>query len=246
MLVFFEQVFSHMIVNHQYKFIFLKTRKTAGTSIEIALSRFCGPNDVVTPITPGDEVKRQELGYRGPQNYHIPLYRYRLSDWRALMRERKSKKFFNHAPAWYVRQYLGKKIWNGYFKFCFERNPFDKAISAYYWYRRPRNGEEDFDGYLRLPSERERLTNWGIYTLNDEIVVDYVGRYERLNEDLGFVIQQIGLPGQVALPLAKAGIRPDRSHYSQKLSAYARGHIESICAREIDAFSYEWVDSAQS
>ncbi|MEL6382956.1 MAG: chondroitin 4-O-sulfotransferase, partial [Cyanobacteria bacterium J06626_18] len=32
-----------MIISHEYKFIFLKTRKTAGTSIEIALSKFCGP-----------------------------------------------------------------------------------------------------------------------------------------------------------------------------------------------------------
>ena len=58
-----------MIISHDYKFIFLKNRKTAGTSIEIALSKFCGPNDVITPISPEDEATRKELGYRGPQNY---------------------------------------------------------------------------------------------------------------------------------------------------------------------------------
>ena len=30
------------------EFIFIKTRKTAGTSIEIALSNFCKPEDIIT------------------------------------------------------------------------------------------------------------------------------------------------------------------------------------------------------
>jgi hypothetical protein len=32
-----------MIVSHRYRYIFIKTKKTTGTSIEIALSRHCGP-----------------------------------------------------------------------------------------------------------------------------------------------------------------------------------------------------------
>lgn len=49
-----------MIISHKYKFIFLKTKKTAGTSFEIALSRYLGEDDVVTPISPECEALRQE------------------------------------------------------------------------------------------------------------------------------------------------------------------------------------------
>jgi len=39
-----------MIISHKYKFIFIKTRKTAGSTIEYNLSSFLGPNDVITPL----------------------------------------------------------------------------------------------------------------------------------------------------------------------------------------------------
>ena len=70
-----------MIISHKFKFIFLKTNKTAGASIEIALSKFCGEKDIITPISPEDEQIRRSLGYRGPQNYMVPLSRYSFSDW---------------------------------------------------------------------------------------------------------------------------------------------------------------------
>ena len=37
-----------MIVSHKHKFIFFKTRKTAGSSIQVALANHCGPDDIIT------------------------------------------------------------------------------------------------------------------------------------------------------------------------------------------------------
>ena len=77
-----------MIISHKYKFIFLKTNKTAGTSIEIALSKFCGPKDVITPISLEDEEIRKELGYRGPQNYLSPPWDYTYKGVAAFLKKR--------------------------------------------------------------------------------------------------------------------------------------------------------------
>ena len=54
-----------MIASHAHRFIFLKTRKTAGTSVEIALSKACGPDDVITVTSPEDEELRTAAGGRG-------------------------------------------------------------------------------------------------------------------------------------------------------------------------------------
>ena len=51
-----------MIICHKYKFIFIKTRKTAGTTIELNLSLVLPDDAVVTPFG------RPEAGHR-PRNY---------------------------------------------------------------------------------------------------------------------------------------------------------------------------------
>jgi len=228
-----------MIINHKYKFIFLKTRKTAGTSIEIALSQFCGANDIITRLHKESEPMRQALGFRGSQNRDVPLRFYSKFDWVKLLLFQKRKRFSNHVSAHFIRENIGEEIWNSYFKFCFERNPFDKAISRYYWSTsEPR--PEIYD-YL-LSARIDLLSNWDIYTVNDHVAVDFVGRYENLTDDLAVVTEKIGIPGQLDLPRAKAGYRKNREHYRNVIDTQSRARIELVCAKEITAFNYSWDD----
>ena len=95
------------IVSHAHRFIFLKTAKTAGTSIEVTLSPLCGPEDVVTPIfplEPGHEARNFGVGPR---------------------------KFVNHMGGRQVRKFVGEETYNAYFKFCVEREPVDKCLSHF-------------------------------------------------------------------------------------------------------------------
>lgn len=228
-----------MIISHRHRFIFLKTRKTAGTSIEIALSRFCGPDDVITPILEEDEAVRRELGFRGPQNLEIaerlqrPWDRLRSWWWREPFR------FFNHAPAAWVRRYVDPSVWSSYFKFCFERDPYDKAISRYYWKTRARSEPPPIADFLDR-KERRRISNWPTYTIHDRIAVDFVGRYENLAGDLEEALRRVGLPADFELPHTKTRFRRDKRHYSEVLDAHSRALVDRHCAHELAAFGYRW------
>ncbi len=41
-----------MIISHEHRFIFVKTRKTAGTSVEVFLADHVEPGAIVTPVRP--------------------------------------------------------------------------------------------------------------------------------------------------------------------------------------------------
>ena len=228
-----------MIVSHRHRFIFLKTLKTASTSIEIALSKYCGPLDVITGITPEDEQIRRMLGYPGPQNCGIPVSRYTVKDWLLVVMQRKRLKYYNHMPARRVRTGIGRQVWDSYFKFCFERNPWDRAVSLYFWLNRNRNHRQTFGEFLQNVNKCN-LSNWDIYTIRDKIVIDHIGLYEDLESELEWIAERLMLPGKLLLPRAKSGFREDQRRYREVFGGVERELISKICSREIARFGYEF------
>lgn len=230
-----------MILSHKYKFIFLKTSKTAGTSIEIALSKFCGKEDIITPITKNDEKARRRAGYHGARNYLSPLSDYRSKDFvKLLIKGRRKARFYNHIPAKKAKDFIGESIWNSYYKFCFERNPWDRLISYYYWHYKesPRPTISEFlktDSPLNL---KRRGLN--VYTINGKVAVDKVCLYENISEELEKVRIRLGIPEKLDLPRAKSGYRKDRRHYREVLDQGQKEIIEKIFSEEIALFGYQF------
>jgi len=56
------------------------------------------------------------------------------------------------------------------------------------------------------------------------------------------VRDEVGLPGDIELPKAKGGFRPDRSPYAELMDQPARERIELVCAREIRLMGYAFGD----
>lgn len=233
-----------MIISHKYRFIFIKTVKTAGTSIEVYLSPLCGEADVFTPIVPPVEghEPRNHAGRFNP----LPELAASFSHGEGLVTEGINsfknlllrKRFFPHMAAWKARCRMDRRIWNGYYKFCVERNPWDKTLSHYHMLKHRAGYDMTLDEYL---NNGRFCLNHPKYADSHGLLVDRVLRYDRLNEELGEIFSRLGVPYAGSLDVqAKSGYRKDRTHYRDILTESQRDTIASIYRREIEMHGFEY------
>jgi Sulfotransferase family len=246
---------ARMILSHKHKFIFVKTFKTGGSSLEYVLPRHCGPEDVITPLEPKEEAERLAQFGVAARNHFLPWREYAPLDLikKSITRNWK-KRFHEHSSAHEIRRIVGERIWGEYFTFTIVRNPIDRAVSRYYytneWYRRLKTSSNhaygkwepsSFDQFIRhnpaLINE-----NWPMYTESDEIIVDFVVRYEHLERDLATVSERIGMERNIYEDMkmirAKSGIRPSKEA-SIQTTASQKAFIALLCDREMEAFGYD-------
>jgi hypothetical protein len=217
----------------------MKTRKTAGTSVEIALSRVCGPHDIITGFGPRDEDLRAELGGRGRQNTRKPLTRYTARNYAKLLTRRRWLHAYAHMPAKDVRRLIGRELWNDYTKFTVVRNPWDMVVSYYFFRLREVSNKPTISDWLRNSGDIERLKrDRDKFLINGQLVMDHVCRFENLSEDLTRVWKSLELPGRPELPRAKGDFRTDKRHYRDQLSDADAELIRQAFAVEIGLFGY--------
>ena len=182
-------------VSHAHQFIFLKTRKTAGTSVEMALEPFCRPGR--RRVT---EVTHAHVGACG-------IVGQRLIE--SADKRPQDKAWPSHMAAAVARKRLGDAIWQRYAKVATVRNPFDRAVSFYHFRaqrgRIPVTTDWDttraqFRDFLQGP---HFLADDEIVTLDGHWVVDHLVRVEHLTDDLARTCQALGLPTAIAHALPR-------------------------------------------
>ncbi len=239
-----------MILSFSHRFLFIKTRKTAGTSVEIALSRYCaGPDDVITPISPEDELLRLEHG-RLPQNFSAR--RYREAAYRAIVRTRYQplmkafvrwewprRRFYNHMTMSEVRALVPAARLAGVTSFTIERHPYEKVVSLAHFSKNTRDqrGRELPAIVDSVIAERKYL-NYPQYVVDGAVAVDRVIRHERLVDDLNALMRELDLPALPSLPNAKAGFRTTRKPAAEILSPAQKAQIRTDATFEFDQFGY--------
>ncbi len=235
-----------MLLCHQHKFIFLKTQKTAGTSVEIALSRVMTKDDIVTPLSrrwpwpSEDEKTRQSLGHQGPTNCLAPLQNYTPEElWRLISKGKLKKEFYNHMPAIEAKAKIPEMLWNNYTKISIERNPFDRAISTYYWRTRRSKPSVDINHYIQT-CPAIHLSNWNVYTIEDKIAANFMLSYENLSNDLKRLSETLNISPIIELPRerTKGQFRQDKRPWLEVLDQQSIDRIREVCEKEITAFHY--------
>ncbi len=165
-----------------------------------------------------------------------------------------------------LKPHFSPQWWNSALKFSWVRNPWDRLVSEYCWRRNmflkwprarrarcfysmdhfdsldtfvdtlefPKSVRDDaaqgFDGHLETQLS---------FVLNDSgrVELDFIGRYERFDEDARMVLQLLGL-AQRDIPHAK---KSDRERdYRVYYTPYSRDAVKYFYASDIAEFGYRF------
>ena len=222
-----------MIISHKLKVIYIKLVKVAGSSFEIALSKYCGPDDILTPISPEGKIWKKMGYYRGGQNYKSPTGK---------------SQYPSHIKASRVRKSIPKDVWDNYLKIATIRCPYDAYISLYHFKKhnlqqsKKRNLEENFEECV-INDERIIKYLCGLHE-EGKIIIDFLIRYENLDEDIKKLETKIDCPGLLRTfqsITAKKNIRPKDSASSCEIySKYpnAKLIIDRRCSKLAEKYEF--------
>jgi hypothetical protein len=228
-----------VLISYTREFIFFHVYRVAGSSIRRALEESLG-SEVQRAPRPLQEdrwldrvQRRLRRGSRsgmveGDRRFGPPSYPYQ------------------HIPARELRSRMDAETFDRFFKFGFVRNPWDWQVSQYFFIRQREShpehqlvmGMSDFkaylewkvDGFSRNDLQKTLLTDAG-----GELLVDFVGKFESLDQDFDRVCERLGL--SVDLPRRNASNHRDYREYYDAGSAELVGRV---FRDDIQMFGYEF------
>ncbi len=198
------------IISFRHNFIFIKTTKTAGTSIEVDLSQHVGPKDIVTPILPS-------IAGHHARNYQAPDG---------------SDAFYNHMTAGLIRAGIGAEVFDGMFKFCVEREPVAKCISHFHMLRNsPLHNPEGryqhgWDQYCQAGAFPQDIDKYSEVQDGKRVcLVDAILDYDKLETQLPALLRRLGVEGFSLRTRAKSEYSQNRLVTPEAVSAPQRDKI---------------------
>lgn len=221
-----------MIISHSHKFIFVHIYKCAGTSMAISLGDYGCSQNLSTHATAFEIKSIIETGEF--EKFHWDYYLKKPSEWEVLREN--------------------SNAWNEYFTFAFVRNPFDWMVSLYFWLINSKSNDmSDFARRLGFEGFLKHLRNsifdnfksgsGKIYRrpqskfINDKDgrIVDFVGRFENLNNDFNYVCKRIGV--KESLGKINAG---NHKHYRKYYNENTKAIIRHLYKEDLELFGYEF------
>ena len=226
-----------MIISHRHRFIFVKTEKTASTSLLRVFRDIAGEKDRLYPAD--RSVRRVLLGAGGG----IGKFSF-VADRGGMRRVLPGLVgLHRHARLADIRSFLGPDVFSRYTVVTSERNPFDRQVSLYRHRLRGRSGLADFSRDTCSPLYNllhyNRLDNWGIYNLDGKVGAHHIIRFENLHDDLAEVLKTLGIdPRRYPLAHERRSSRDEDPAWRELYTDAARRRVASWYRRELDYFGY--------
>jgi hypothetical protein len=214
-----------MRISHKHKFVFVSVPKTGSETIRQVLNPF---SDIKSKFEP-------------PYDHHAKSKE---------LREHFNKKGWD---------------WNTYYKFAFVRNPWSLTVSLYFFqrdkvdewsnmenpptwdgfkenfdmFKRQMDRCPTFEDYVNMLNNCPHVhlqSEWMTANNSNKNIIDYVGRFENLQEDFDLICDKIGIPQQ-QLPRKN---KSKHKHYTEYYDDETRQIVEKLHAKDIEMFGYEF------
>jgi len=146
----------------------------------------------------------------------------------------------------HIRDAVGEDVFRNYFKFSFVRNPWDKAVSQFSYMQRRRDlqayiGMKKRDSFVRYLELIQKKTHvqWNLqyeflHDVNGNLEVDFLGRYERYEEDVREATARLGLNTETIPHERKTPHRPYDEYYDKE----TREIVGALYQKDIQTFQY--------
>ncbi|MGC1273666.1 MAG: sulfotransferase family 2 domain-containing protein [Planctomycetaceae bacterium] len=206
------------MLSRQKDFLFIHIPKTGGNSIQSILQKYS--EDQITIEKPyQDGVERFQV--RSPD---LPTRK--------------------HSPLRDYRKLLGSERIRSLFKFAVVRSPWDRLVSSYFSPHRG-NTEWNRDEFVALVNESPSMVSFldsrnlpSLVNpfLRPRVDVDFVIRFENLQEDFDRVCDRLGIPREQLPHRNQSSRKPYQEYYDGELRELVGKHY----ADDVWAFGYEF------
>jgi len=211
-----------MLLSYDPPFIFIHIDKAAGSSLYAALEQHF--------VARAKNRLRRRLVCLGQINRIFGLHR--------------ALEFPPHVRAETVKRCLPPQFYARSFKFAFVRNPWDRLVSRYAYLLRSKNhprhkfikAMHSFEDYLswEIARGKMRQTDY-VCDARGNLIVDFIGYFERLNEDFAKVCAQLNVKAE--LPRANTSSHRDyRTYYTPATRDLVAKHFRP----DLELFGYDF------
>jgi len=206
-----------MILSAQHGFIFVAIPKTGTHAVRQALRENLGPEDI------------EQVGLFETKRFPMPEL---------------ARLGHGHLSLEQVRPFLKPDVFDGYFKFAFVRNPFDRFISYCAFCTRDEGAFEtdpkkvmwEFIDYPPMGHLLFQPQHTFLVDKAGNLLTDALGRVETMQQSYDEIAKRIGIPSR-ALDRVNATTRGDyRDYYDQALV----DAVAKIYSRDLELFGYEF------
>ena len=212
-----------MIISHKHKYIFVKTSRVAGTSTEIFFQKI---SFSVKEQHGSPEIINEDgiVGFRGTEKDKIE----------------QNATWYNHMSLPNIKKILNNdKIFNEYFKFSITRNPWDRVVSAYYYWVCMNSSQSSFNEYIANGKIIDPIAP----AFEDFIDDVFFIKFENLQEDIEYVCKKLGLDyymGNLGSYKKKHRASSRHKHYTEYYDDETREIVAQQYARDIEYFGYKF------